>query len=355
MSVLNEKLVFLNDGKMNVYKAIKTFIERKAQSSTNTAEVYHRHIRDFFQTMRGKSLEQLTEEDLIFTKMEIEQYQVELRKKYKASTVNNTISSLRSLYSKLKDYGFAVDPDWFALERYKESDKESYDVLTHEEIVQMIDLVGETRKGFEKQLLIRVAYATAFRLNAILNLKWSDLKQINGYWTLSTVDKGSKKDIKKISNNLYQDLMKLKEMKPNSEYIFNLQKKTINDMMDYIRSIMDFGDRTITFHSIRKASITQVGILTNGSVKAMQRHGNHANASTTLNSYVKNVDLDEMVIVDVDLDIDFSIFDNMSKSELIKLIKSMDYNTKIKLYQKAKTMETPKIESTERQKMIIKL
>lgn len=333
MSVLNEKLVFLNTGEKNVYASIKTFIERKAQSSSNTAETYLRHYRDFFQTMRGKSLEQLTEQDLIFTKQEIESYQVALRKKYKANTVNNTISALKSLYSKLKDYGFQVDPDWFSLERYKDFDKEPYDVLTHEEVIQIVELLGKTRKGFEKQLLVKVAYATAFRLNAILELKWSDLKQINGFWTLQALDKGQKRDIKKISDNLYQDLMKHKEQS-GGEYIFKLTKKTVNKMMKYIRENMDFRDRTITFHSFKKASITQVGVLTNGDVKAMQRHGNHSTAKTTMDNYVKEADLEDMVVVDVNHQIDLSVFDDMSKEDLVNLIKSMDRTTQIKILSK---------------------
>lgn len=337
MSALNEKLVFLNDGKMNVYKAIRTFIERKAQSSRNTADTYQRHIKHFFHTMRGKTLEQLTEDDLIFTKMEIEQYQVALRSTYKASTVNNTISSLKSLYERLKDYGFQVDPDWFSLERYKEVDSDPYDVLSHDEIIRIVELVRGTRSGFQKSLFIRVAYATAYRLNALLNLKWSDLNQIDGVWTLSTVDKGMKKDIKKISNELYQDLIKLRKNRQKSEKIFSFTKKTVNNMMDFIRNEMKFENRNITFHSIRKASINRVGELSGGNIKMMQRHGNHSSAKTTMDNYIKSVDLDQMVIVDVEHNIDLSIFDNMSKEQLLNLIKSMDRGTQIKLIQQIQT------------------
>ena len=338
MTALSNNVVFLNSEatSKNVYAAIRTFLMRKAQESENTANTYLRHYRDFFRTMRGKELEELTEEDLIFLKPQIEAYQVELRKHHKANTVNNTMSALKSLYRKLKDYGFNVDPNWFTVERYKEYDKDPYDSLSHEEVIKIIELVGKTRKGFEKQLLIRVAYATAFRLQEIMNLKWSDLERVKGVWTLKTIAKDKKIDIKKISDDLYNDLMKLKESrKEDSEYIFTFNKKTIDKMMKYIRENMDFGNRTIVFHSFKKASINRVGVLTNGDIKAMQRHGNHASAKTTMDNYAKEVDLDEMVIVDVDTKVDYSKIESMSKEQLIALIKSLDMTTQIKVLQKA--------------------
>lgn len=333
----NDKVVQLNqrpENDKNVWGCIKTFLDRIEQNSENTRNTYEHAIRTFFKVMRNKNVEDLVEDDLIFTKQQIETYQVNLRRQYKSTTVNNRISALKRCYEKLEDYGFNVKSSWFKLERYKEYDKEPYDPMTHEEIIQAINLVSYTRKGFEKGLLLRVAYATAFRKDSVLNLKWSDIINRNGIWFIKTLGKGNKWDYKKISNELYNELMKLKNMVGEREKIFTITDKTLRRMMNYIRENIDFGDRNISFHSIRKASINEVAIITNNDLKAIQQQGNHATITTTLNDYIAKKSLDDLVIVDINTHIPVEKFDEMSKEELVSLIKSMDRNTQIKLLQK---------------------
>lgn len=332
MAVNQNVIQFNTHDDKNVWNCINTFLNRTEQNSKNTRGTYERAIRNFFKTMRNKELEDLVEEDLIFTKPQIETYQTNLKNQYKSATVNNRISALKKCYMKLEDYGFDVKPSWFDLDRYSEHDKESYDALTHQEVIDIINLVSTTRKGFEKALLVRVAYSTAFRRTSILNLKWTDIINRNGQWYLKALDKGNKWDYKKISDDLYHELMKQKELVVG-EKIFQLTPKTVNRMMNYIRENMDFGERNITFHSFKKSSIKEVALLTNYDLKAMQRQGNHSNVTTTLNDYMAEKDLDELVIVDTNYNIPLEKFDEMSKEELVDMIKKADRNTQIKLLQ----------------------
>lgn len=325
------------EGNKNVWWCISTFLDRIEQDSPNTRKTYETAIRDFFKTMRGKRLEDLVEKDLIFTKAQIEAYQVNLRKHYKAATVNNRMAALKKCYNKLEnDYGFPVKATWFDLERYKEHDKESYDALTHEEVIKIINLVSVTRQGDQKALLIRLAYATAFRKSSLLNLRWNDIFQRNGFWYVRTLGKGNEWDYKKISDDLYHELMKLKNKRGDADddKIFTLTKKTVDRMMNYIRENMDFGTRNITFHSFKKSSIKEVALLTNYDIKAMQRQGNHKNVTTTLNDYMAEKDLDELVIVDINYRVPVEEFDKLTHEELLNLVKSADRTTQIKLLQK---------------------
>ncbi|MGV4321294.1 tyrosine-type recombinase/integrase [Bacillus mojavensis] len=322
----------------NVWNCINTFLNRIGQNSENTRVTYERSIRDFFRTMKGKELESLVEDDLIFTKPQVETYQVNLKSRnFKSTTVNNKMSALKKCYIKLKEYGFNVDPDWFLLDRYDEHDKESHSSMTHEEIVKAINLVSQTRQGLQKSLLIRLAYATAFRKESLLNLKWTDIINRDGTWFVKTLGKGNKWDYKKISSNLYDELMKYKETS-EKEKIFTLTKKTVNAMMKYIRDNIDFGDRKITFHSLKKSSIEEVALITNYDLKAMQRQGNHANITTTLNDYMAKKSLDDMVVVDIDFHVPIEKFDELSREELIELIKNSDRNIQIKLLQKLEVL-----------------
>lgn len=332
-SATNNVVQFNSDKDKNVYGCINTFLNRMGQNSKNTRDTYERAIRDFFRVMRNKELENLVEEDLIFTKPQIETYQVNLREKFKSTTVNNKISALKKCYKKLEDYGFDVKESWFDLDRYDEHDKEKYDAMTHQEVLQAINLVSETRSGNQKALLIRLAYSTAFRRESLLELKWDAFINRDGTWFVKALGKGNKWDYKKITTDLYEEIMKMKA-ETNRDKIFTLTKKTVRKMMDYIRENMDFGDRKIVFHSLKKSSIREVALITNYDLKAMQRQGNHSNVTTTLNDYMAETALDDLVVVDTNYHVPVEKFDDMSKEQLLSLIKSMDRNTQIKLLQK---------------------
>lgn len=326
-----------NNGGRNVYSTILTFLTRKGQDSENTKKTYERAIRDFFRTMRGKELEDLVEDDLIFTKEQTEAYQVALKEQYKGTTVNNAITAIKECYEKLEDNQFNVSSSWFKLDRYDEHDKESYDTLTHEEVLMIIDLVSTTRKGKEKSLLVRLAYATAFRKESLLTMKWNQIVEIDGQWYAKVLGKGNKMSHKKISDDLYNTLMEFKA-ETGREKIFQLTEKTVQKMMNYIRENMNFGDRKIVFHSFKKASINEVNIITGGDLKAMQQHGDHSNVSTTLNDYLARKNLEDLVTVDVNTKVPLEAFNELSKGDLISLINSMDRNTQIKMLKKLGAM-----------------
>lgn len=321
----------------NPYATIYTYLTRKGQDSINTKKTYERHIRDFFRTMGKGEIKQLVEDDLIFTPQEIEAYQVALKEKYKGATVNNTMTALKECYNKLEKGGFAVSASWFDVERYDEHDSDSYDTLSHEEIVAILALVSKTRKGIEKALLIRLAYATAFRKESIRTMTWNQIVNIDDIWYAKVLGKGNKWSHKKLSDDLYEALMAHKE-KAKGENVFELTTKTIQKMMNYINDNMDFGDRNIVFHSFKKASIEEVNIISGGDIKAMQNHGDHSNASTTINKYLANKKLEDLVTVDVNTHIPTEAFDELSQEEFVNLVKSMDRTTQIRLLRKMGAM-----------------
>ncbi|AGI11756.1 hypothetical protein X915_gp265 [Bacillus phage vB_BanS-Tsamsa] len=314
----------------NPYSTILTFLTRKGQDSANTKDTYQRHIRDFFRTMRNKELETLIESDLIFNKNQIKTYQVALKEQYKGSTVNNAISALKECYDQLEDEGFDVNASWFNLDRYDEHDSESWDAFTHDEVVEIINLVSATRAGRQKALLVRLAYATAFRKQSLLDLKFTDVVDINGIWYIKTLGKGNKWSHKKLTDDLYQEIMDFKaEVK--REKIFTLTTKTVNKMMNLIREKIDFGDRRIVFHSFKKASIEEVNVITGGDLKAMQAHGDHSDPTTTVNNYLANKKLEDLVTVDVNAHVPVEEFETLTRDDLLELLMNTDRNTQIKL------------------------
>ena len=234
MAKLGNVVQFNNNNNKNPYSVVRTFLMRKGQDSINTKKTYERHIRDFFRTMRNKELEDLIESDLIFSKEQIESYQVALKEQCKGTTVNNAITAIKECYEKLEDNGFEVSSKWFKLDRYDGHDKESYDTLTHEEVLAIIELVSKTRKGREKSLLVRLAYATAFRKESLLTMKWNQIVKIDEQWYVKVMGKGNKLSHKKLSDDLYNELMNFKEESEGREKVFQLTEKTVQKMMKMI-------------------------------------------------------------------------------------------------------------------------
>lgn len=107
-----------------------------------------------------------------------------------------------------------------------------------------------------------------------------------------------------------------------------MSKKTVNRMMESIRQEFDFGERNIVFHSFKKAGINHVGFLTQNSIKAMQRQGNHSNASTTFNNYVDDMRLEDSILVDINQEFDIDKIYNVSHDDLLKAISKLDTHTK---------------------------
>lgn len=328
--MLNQKA---GEENKNVFETINTFLLRKGQNSENTKTTYERAIRDFFRTMRGKEVEDLTVADIVFEKSQIEAYQVKLKEHYKGATVNNAMTALKQCYEKLEDNKFPVSASWFKLERYDEHDSESYDTLTHEEVLAVIDFISKTRKGVEKALLVRLAYATAFRKESLLTMKWNQIINIEGQWYAKVLGKGNKWSHKKLTDDLYNALMEFKNTN-NGEFIFELTDKTIKRMMKKIRESFDFGDRKIVFHSLKKASMNEVNVITGGDLKALQAHGDHEDVATSLNSYIANKKIEDLVAVDVNTHIPVEAFDKLTHEECVALMKSMDRNTQIRLLKK---------------------
>lgn len=325
----------------NVWNCLSTFLTRTGQNSKNTQVAYERAIRDFFLKMRNKDIEHLIESDLIFTKSQVETYQVGMREQFKSTTVNMKMSALKRTYSKLQDYGFEVQPSWFDLDRYSEHDKEGYDPMTLEEVQEAIRLLSKTRKGEEKSLFVEMAFVTAFRKESIRNMKYSDIYNRDGDWVIEVIDKGNKKSNSKITEDFYERLMAFKssENKKDDDRIFILTNKTIRRMIEHIRDNIDFGQRRIVFHSLKKASIEEVALRTGNDLKAMQAQGHHASIQTTLDHYMSNKTIDDMTAVDMHFEPPVEEFENMSREELLSMLKDAPRDIQIKLLKQEGKME----------------
>lgn len=326
----------IRDRQNNVFDSISMFLDSVGIESDNTKTTYETAIRDFFKNTRNKELEFLTEDDLHFTYLEVEQYRHSLIGNYKNATINTKMVAVKKLYDKLNRYGIVVDNSVFNLDKLKEYDTESYDMMSIEEVNKAMDIVSKTRNGYEKKLLIKLAFSTAFRKTVLLNLTWDNIYKSKEQYYIKTLGKGNKWSIKRIDEDLYKELMTHKQL-VHRKNVFNLSTSTVQRMMDKINQEMDFGKRRITFHSFKKASIEEMGIQTDFDIKAMQRHGDHSDVSTTLNIYVAQKDVENMPTLSTEVkNIDISPLLRLTKEEIIGIIDSVDRETKMKIMNKLK-------------------
>lgn len=286
----------------SVYSYVKSFLDSVSLESENTRNTYQIAISDFFGFVKGKDIRFLQETDLNINLLDVEQYQAHLLRKYKRSTVNVKITAVRMLFEKLENYGFDVNKNVFNVKKVKEHDVEHYGSLTWREINQIVDFLSTQNNGLQKQLLVKLAFSTAFRKDSLLSLTWNDFTVKEGFVIVECVGKGNILDTKKITLELYNELVQLKaENSTDNDTVFSLSSSGVQRMMNNINNEFNFGKRHITFHSFKKSSIEEVARLTNYDLKAMQRQGNHASVTTTLNSYMKNKDLDDLVVVDTNI------------------------------------------------------
>ena len=336
MSIM-ENIVRLQQPESNVYNLIQTYLTSVGLDSEDTAKAYATDIKDFFRLMLDKELNQLTIDDLKFENHEIEVYKIELTKHYAGSTVNRKIASLRSLFNWLaKNNVPNANPTAFKVKNVKHQTR-SYGSLTPDEGIRMIELAKSLPKGDEKAAIIAIAMSTGFRLNAILKAKWSDVQynEQQGYWTLTLIDKGGDCDTMPFDESVYQLLSVIK--KPEQEEIFTLSPSTCERLVKKLANMMDIPEyRNITFHSLRKTGINYAIDIEND-LKMAVAQGRHKNSSTTMKYYIeRHKDMSNMPGLLMMQSIDLSIFESMSKEELLSLIKSADRQTQRILIKQAK-------------------
>lgn len=329
-----------NQQSNTVYKHIQSFLRNKGVKSKNTMAEYESDIRQFFRYFRNKDIEQLTEEDLYFLNSDMMDYQTYLSTEhvkqggghYSNTSVNRKIASIISLYTFLKRNGYNVDPEMLKVDDLA-SDGKPRGYLAPDEVVHMCDVVLNQRLGEEKRALIMLALRTGLRKDALLNLKWSQITphpSKEDYYLITTFDKGSQQE-KEIHKKMYEVLLSEKR---DEERVFCMDVKTVNKMMETLCKDMGIGEyRNITFHSIKKASGQYVYDETGGDIYAVQKQLGHKSINTSAKYYMAPI---RNMAAAIDEEKDKGIFEELSREEMLELLKSFNNGLSAQLISGAK-------------------
>lgn len=320
----------------SVFGFIKSYLDVKAVNSKNTAKGYEKDIRQFFKTTRGKEIESLTVDDLIFTNQEVEEYKLNISHMYATSSVERKIASVKNLYSKLEANDYNVKEAWFNVEKLK-GECNSWDVVEWSDVQKMIEIALTEDKGDIKSALLETAVVTSFRRTSLLNLKWEHLINKDGVWVLCAVNeavgKNKKNSYKAINNDLAERLFELRD-KYKHEKIFPLQQRTVTVMMQRYRQKLNLGDN-VTFHSLKKCGINEVYEITGGDIMAVAEQGDHKSFGTTMKHYMsKKKKFSQMCSLKIGREIDLSPLKDLSHEDLLSLVLSASRSTQIELINK---------------------
>ena len=332
----------------NVYRYIQSFIKSKKRKSENTAIEYENDIRLFFSVVKNKNIEKLKPEDLSIKLADLEDYQnflyEEYRnskgKKYKNNTINRKINSIRSLYSYLKANEFDVNTEIFKQVDELPDDTKHIGYLSHDEVWILADLaLTEKHKPKEKRVLILFAASTSIRKDAILKLRFRhivpsvDDKDKYIIDPPDIFDKGER-IYKHIHKVLYDMIMELKEDRPDDDFIFTLSPSAIDYMMKNLCKKAGIPEhRRITFHSLKKAGVIFAHELS-GDLFTAQSQGGHKTPVTTSKYYLeKKANVAGMAMFE---DISDNIFDELTRDELLQLVKGVKNGLLFALKREAK-------------------
>lgn len=335
-----------------VKEHIDLFLAKKARKSDETKIGYERDIKKFFQIVKGKEkLEFLTEEDLVLSYKDFEKFinvlETQRTKdgdlKYSSKTINRNISAVKSLLRELSKFNLIEKSNILFLsdvESLPEDDNE-YDAFTEEEIEYLKTFALEERNQKQiKHFLIRLAYETCLRKEALLSLKWSDFKIEEDQVKFKAIDKGNKTHRRTIGIEFFDELKSIRQ--DNKEEVFNISTKTINIMMkNFVKKLpTETVDRKLVFHSIRKAS-ANFAYSTTKDILYVQELLGHSSLETT-QIYVKNLDFGNVGAESLKARVDGQLYRNSSLEELIAAIELLPESQRVLINLKLNQLQKDK-------------
>lgn len=271
-TIISIPLVSDDDMPDNVEKNIidnkilkKLEIEMKLRGfSVNTIDSYLLYNQKFLEYIQ-KYPEDITEDDI----KEFLVYKME------DHVTNGSLSYIKSALKFYYDEILGKNFSWIKTPR---STKRLPVVLTKNEIKELLNTENEKHR-----LMIELLYSTGLRLSECINLKYSDLdiKESIG-WVRK--GKGSKDRIFIISDIFKRDLIRYKEKKGESEYIFMVsgRKMSPRGIQYAIKvSVERAGiDKDVHVHTLRHSFATH--LLENGvDIRKIQQLLGHSNLQTT--------------------------------------------------------------------------
>lgn len=342
------------EGIKDVPQGIKNFLRRKGVESKNTLEAYTKDINDFFMAMHMKEIDELTVYDLIFEREDIETYQTFLKNEnYNGASVNRKVATIRSLFNHFQSNNYfyyntegrkvMITGNMFTdLDNLSTNDSEGSGMLYDNEVKMMLEKAKSLPNGVEKSLALELLSVTSFRVDSIVKLKFSNFRNEKGTWIIRIVEK-QKVNEKPIRTDLYERIVnennKRQDLMYDNDKVFSFKStKTIDRTVDELVKLCGIEvERKITPHSFKKYGMYEVFLITNGNFEEVANQGNHSSYETSQKYYLQfRKDFSAMPCLMIGQEIDFTKFEEMSKEDILNLIKNSSRGVQFQLLSQIK-------------------
>ena len=172
------------------------FLKFEKRSSQNTLNGYNRDLMQFFLFVK-KDFSEIGEK-------EISSYIDNLNKKLRKNSVLRKISTLKAFY-KFCYLNKSIEKDPAGMVKNLNREYQPPEILTLEEIMQIVDNCPATPAGMQNRLIIKLLIITGAMISEILNLEIKDVESPN-YEFIKIFRKNSKYQIMPADNNFEKEI-----------------------------------------------------------------------------------------------------------------------------------------------------
>lgn len=262
----------------------------KRNKSPRTIESYSINCNKFIEWLESNGYDSLELSQDVYL-----DYIDDLKTNYKNSSIKTKMISIynfieflydRELISELPFKSYSAMSDFLPVVSKKE-----IVTLTSD---QLNDMIRATNGDLYKTALIHFMYDTAVRVSEVTNVKWSNIENKDGIYTIAVYGKGkggySKVRHVNITKETYEMIKELRKHNMYNEYVFasvkTLKKVTERRVKQIISdTAKKAGIENVTTHIIRKTSATS--LLENGMpIEYVSQYLGHESVNTTVNHYV---------------------------------------------------------------------
>ena len=165
-------------------------------------------------------------------------------------------------------------------ERFHAPDKHR-EFLTPDELTRFLNVEAESYNQRQVQLAFGLSSMTGLRLGDMRNLRWSDIKDINGVPTICIIQSKTKRAVSIPLNELAQSLLPPRDESDPDARVFHLLKKSDSIAM-HVRRIKDRAGikKDFTYHSSRHTSAT-LAIAAGADISAVKEMLGHGSVTST--------------------------------------------------------------------------
>ncbi|MDT0700400.1 tyrosine-type recombinase/integrase [Staphylococcus chromogenes] len=264
---------------------INDFVNEVGINSLSTKKAYKQDLTQFCSIINGSVNVRIDIVVHSLTRKNIIEYRSDLvtKAKLKPNTINRKITAIKEFAKYLFNLGYDIDLNSLETIHKLKASKNSYEVLSYEEAMLIINWFKENEKEMplEKYYYSLLAFDTGIRAEALNTLTpQSFIWKINEV-LIKGIDKGNKAFTKSISVEFAKEIFESLgiDMNDNSN-IFSFSSALRYKMMNRAKKDLGWSNRNITFHSFKKGAVNYAFESTKD-IQIAREVGSHASVVTT--------------------------------------------------------------------------